>query len=132
MAFGQIDPARLDGDALRRWYLRSPADIEEERRQKTASAYDAFFSRAPADPLPDEPPRRDEPSNDRLWASSLHWKPEAVGVRESGEPNRSRALGCDLRRLRFEMAEKSEVGDRVRPGAFIDPHVEALPLGAET
>ncbi len=32
MAYGQIDPARLDGDALTRWYLRSPADIEEERQ----------------------------------------------------------------------------------------------------
>ena len=30
MAYGQIDPARLNGDALTQWYLRSPADIEEE------------------------------------------------------------------------------------------------------
>jgi hypothetical protein len=44
MASGQIDPARLDGDALRQWYLRSPADIEEEKRQAAARAYDAFFS----------------------------------------------------------------------------------------
>jgi mono/diheme cytochrome c family protein len=44
MAFGQIDPARLEGDALRRWYLRSPQEIEEERKAKTARAYDAFFS----------------------------------------------------------------------------------------
>jgi hypothetical protein len=34
MAFGQIDPARLEGDALTRWCLRSPADIEEEKRQR--------------------------------------------------------------------------------------------------
>jgi len=46
MAFGQIDPARLDGDALRQWYLRSPADIEEERRQAASRAHDAFFSQA--------------------------------------------------------------------------------------
>jgi len=44
MAFGQIDPARLEGDALNRWYLRSPAEIEEERRQAASRAYDAFFS----------------------------------------------------------------------------------------
>lgn len=44
MAFGQIDPARLQGKALRRWYLRSPAEIEEERGQKAAGAYDAFFA----------------------------------------------------------------------------------------
>lgn len=43
MALGQIDPARLDGDALRRWYLRSPADIEEERRRSASQQYDRFF-----------------------------------------------------------------------------------------
>jgi len=43
MAFGQIDPARLDGEALRRWYLRSPVEIEDERRKAAANAYDAYF-----------------------------------------------------------------------------------------
>jgi hypothetical protein len=45
MALGQIDPARLQGDALVRWYLRSPAEIEEERRRDSARSHDAFFSR---------------------------------------------------------------------------------------
>jgi hypothetical protein len=45
MALGQIDPARLQGDALVRWYLRSPAEIEEERRRAAARSHDAFFSR---------------------------------------------------------------------------------------
>jgi hypothetical protein len=44
MAYGQIDPARLDGDALTRWYLRSPADIEQERQAAAAQRYDNFFS----------------------------------------------------------------------------------------
>lgn len=44
MAFGQIDPARLEGDALRRWYLRSPAEIGEERQQALSHTHDAFFS----------------------------------------------------------------------------------------
>ena len=52
MAFGQIDPARLEGDALTRWYLRSPADIEEEKRQAASRAYEAFFSQ-PQDPQSD-------------------------------------------------------------------------------
>lgn len=43
MAYGQIDPARLDGDALRRWYLRSPSDIEEERRLAAERKYESFF-----------------------------------------------------------------------------------------
>ena len=52
MAYSQIDPARLDGDALTRWYLRSPADIEQEKREAASRAYDAFFSR-PDDPQSD-------------------------------------------------------------------------------
>ena len=43
MAFGQINPARLEGEALRRWYQRSPGEIEEERRRANDYAYDAFF-----------------------------------------------------------------------------------------
>jgi len=51
MAYSQIDPARLDGDALTRWYLRSPADIEQERQAAAAQAYDNFFSINPTAPL---------------------------------------------------------------------------------
>ncbi|MGZ6018221.1 MAG: hypothetical protein ACXWKO_06090 [Phenylobacterium sp.] len=43
MAYGQIDPARLDGDALTRWCLRSPADIEQERQAAAAQSYNDFF-----------------------------------------------------------------------------------------
>lgn len=44
MAYGPIDPARLQGEALRRWYLRSPAQIEEERRSAANRAYSDFSS----------------------------------------------------------------------------------------
>jgi hypothetical protein len=43
MAYGQIDPARLDGDALTRWYLRSPGDLEDERQAAAAQRYADFF-----------------------------------------------------------------------------------------
>jgi len=46
MASSQIDPARLNGDELARWYLRSPADIEQERQAGAAERYDKFFGRA--------------------------------------------------------------------------------------
>lgn len=46
MALGQIDPARLQGDALRRWYLRGPAVIEEERKRAAELDYNTFFGRA--------------------------------------------------------------------------------------
>jgi hypothetical protein len=76
MATGQIDPARLDGDALKQWYLRSPADIQDERRQAEDRTYNAFFSQ-PDEPQPDEalappPPAttsKDDPSgnDDLVW-----------------------------------------------------------------
>ena len=64
MAYGQIDPARLNSDALTRWYLRSPADIEHERRKAAGQAYDSFFSQ-PDDSTPanDEPASTDEASS---------------------------------------------------------------------
>ena len=44
MAHGESDPARLEGDALKRWYLRSPADIEAERSRTADRAYRDFFA----------------------------------------------------------------------------------------
>jgi len=43
MAYSQIDPSRLEGDDLRRWYMRSPAEIEEERQQAADQRYQDFF-----------------------------------------------------------------------------------------
>jgi hypothetical protein len=43
MAYGQIDPAQLDGDALTQWYLRSPDEIEQERQEAAAQRYRDFF-----------------------------------------------------------------------------------------
>lgn len=43
MAYGQIDPARLNGDDLTQWYLRSPDDIEQERQDAAAQRYRDFF-----------------------------------------------------------------------------------------
>jgi hypothetical protein len=49
----QIDPASLQGDALTQWYLRSPADIEDERQAAAARRYQEFFGGYPgADPDP--------------------------------------------------------------------------------
>ena len=42
----QTDPARLEGLALRRWYARSPDQIEDERRDVQAQRYQAFFGAA--------------------------------------------------------------------------------------
>ena len=41
----QVDPARLEGGALARWYRRSPQEIEQEREMASRRAYDAFVVR---------------------------------------------------------------------------------------
>ena len=43
MPDGWTDPAGLDGDALTKWYLRSPADIEQERQAASDQRYQDFF-----------------------------------------------------------------------------------------
>jgi hypothetical protein len=42
-----VDPASLEGDALTRWYLRSPQEIEQERQAAEAQRYDVFFGGGP-------------------------------------------------------------------------------------
>jgi hypothetical protein len=70
MAYGQIDPARLDGDALTRWYLRSPADIEQERQQAAAQRYEDFFGgNGAADDRSDAPGTQSSPGIDKPLAS---------------------------------------------------------------
>jgi hypothetical protein len=48
---GSMDVGSLEGHALTRWYLRSPAEIEREREDAAAKRYQDFFSRlSGADP----------------------------------------------------------------------------------
>jgi hypothetical protein len=50
---GSIDVGSLEGDALARWYLRSPADIEQERQTAAAKRYqDVFYGPSGTDPDP--------------------------------------------------------------------------------
>lgn len=44
MAERQVDPARLTGEALDRWYRRSPEEIEAEKRAAEARRHDAFVA----------------------------------------------------------------------------------------
>ena len=43
MVGSQVDPARLSGDALRRWYLRSPEETAQERLSASERAHDRFL-----------------------------------------------------------------------------------------
>lgn len=51
MVYSQLDPARLHGAELTRWYLRSPADIERERQEATDQKYKDFFAPATTSPF---------------------------------------------------------------------------------
>ena len=44
MANRQVDPARLQGDELRQWYLRSPQEIEQEKRQAEDQRHARFVA----------------------------------------------------------------------------------------
>jgi hypothetical protein len=50
MAESQVDPARLHGEELRRWYGRSPAQIEEARQAAVQNRYDSYFGGSRANP----------------------------------------------------------------------------------
>ena len=69
-----IDPARLEGDELRRWYLRSPTGIEEERQADAAQQHDDFFRHTSADmPLAAKaplPPNAAASSDEVLWVAT--------------------------------------------------------------
>jgi hypothetical protein len=43
VAFSPVDPSSLQGEALNRWYLRSPDEIEQERQAAHAQKYNTFF-----------------------------------------------------------------------------------------
>jgi hypothetical protein len=54
MPLGQIDPARLSGEALRAWYSRTPSQIEDQRRQESDAQYRAFFEGVNPDRFDDQ------------------------------------------------------------------------------
>lgn len=92
MAYTQVDPARLTGDALRRWYLRSPADIEREQQTAAARRHDEFFGttasaafategRLPAGPGGDDVQHVASVATDQgHWSGSMA-KPDEAGRR---------------------------------------------------
>lgn len=70
------DPARLEGEALRRWYLRSPDEIEQERQVNQAQRDQAFFGDRPSasheEVGPAAQPARQmaAPDEDVLWVAN--------------------------------------------------------------
>jgi hypothetical protein len=60
---GSIDVGSLEGDALTRWYLRSPAEIEQEHQDAAAKRYQDFFY-GTSDTDPDAESAREAPGAD--------------------------------------------------------------------
>lgn len=120
MAYGQIDPARLEGDALRRWYVRSPADVEEERRSAAAQRYDQFFSGGDA---PAHEGQRErlvlEPSNGDFsgagWprGSEGHWRAPKDDAVARGRPG-ARHLAAS--------SSASQASSHETPGSCVNCH----------
>lgn len=63
------DPARLEGEALRQWYLRTPDEIEADRRVAEDKRYNDFFggSSATRDTTSNPQPRSVATDADILW-----------------------------------------------------------------
>lgn len=73
MPYSPVDPSKLEGDALRRWYQRWPAEIEQERQAARMQQYNDFFGglRTPQ-PLAGnstQSPQSDSPGDDMSPAS---------------------------------------------------------------
>ncbi|WP_337185320.1 HNH endonuclease signature motif containing protein [Phenylobacterium sp.] len=65
-----VDPASLEGEALRRWYLRTPDEIDAERRATADQRYQDFYNRphVESDFAPIETPQPAVARNDDvLW-----------------------------------------------------------------
>lgn len=98
MAVEQVDPGTLEGDALRRWYLRSPADIEQEREDAAAQRYQAFFGdsgEVDSDPTFDPGPQDADKGVDRNVGAEPEQPTEDTGAAftwVAAGPNRLRSV----------------------------------------
>ena len=69
MSRSEVSPAELQGETLRRWYLRRPDEIERERQAAADARYRAFFGREDLAEAPSTFRPAGEPPQDALGAS---------------------------------------------------------------
>jgi hypothetical protein len=73
MPLKRVNPAELSGEALRRWYLRSPDEIEQQRQAAEDERYRDFFGRSTGGgPAPRQAasPRIAASEEDLLWIAN--------------------------------------------------------------
>lgn len=103
MAYSPVDPARLEGEALRRWYLRSPEEVEQERQAAKAQRYDEFFAitrpfqRGPLHEATGAQQPADLEADEILWTSANghgnRWRGERVSQGYANNaPDQHRAM----------------------------------------
>src|SRR5688572_25372841 len=82
-----VDPARLEGEALTRWYLRTPHEIEAERNSAQEQRYREFFGGAETgQDYPRASATSPEPDPDVLWVANGH------GGYRAARPGRDNSL----------------------------------------
>lgn len=89
-----VDPARLEGDDLRRWYLRSPAMIEEERQARAAQQHDDFFGATSAD-VPGVAAKAPQPTRTAASLDDTIWVANGSGGYRAVRPGSQRYFPDD-------------------------------------
>lgn len=126
MAERQLDPARLEGEQLRRWYLRSPDEVERERQAVIEQRSANFFRGASTAAQGAKPPnqRPDTSGFDALWVADGSGGYRAVRPKQSDFLRTLEPDGTDVQPAYLpENAAAPETGDFVGVG---NPHNSRL------
>lgn len=142
MADGSMDVGSLEGDELTRWYLRSPAEIEQERQAAAAKRYQDFFY-GPSGTDPDPGFARELPAADHdvdpgfarsLWSTSQDIDPGFTWVQVG--PNRFRSVrptnddqpAGPLSLARMSYSDAASVGDVSGAVGYQDARAQDAPV----
>lgn len=72
-----VDPARLEGEALRRWYLRTPDEIEAEQQAAADQRHQEYFGQP--QPEPTSAPMEMKPQRAVAGEDDVLWMPNGRG-----------------------------------------------------
>jgi len=122
------DPSQLGGEALQRWYLRSPQDVENERRLRFQRRYEDFFESSAESVDPTNP--RDKPTAGAELPTGSGWlrrDPDAEPSWDQVSPNRWRAVRSVSP---AELTRRNELGSDANPPPLIDRALAGAQDGA--
>jgi hypothetical protein len=67
MARTKVDPAKLEGEALERWYRRTPEELEEERLLAQQEQHEEFFGSSGSEADDEQGLETERPSENGRW-----------------------------------------------------------------